>query len=132
MSKVYIYCEKNKCNGLTVTSDSDIIKFNLESKYEDTNKSELYFIYDILKYDIPECIYTSNTYIKNVLSEWIYIWAKENFEYELVKEVDNTTIKGMRPNSDILILIYKLIKNTSLKIYCFAINDVINVLKKMK
>lgn len=130
MSKVYIYCEKNKCNGLTVTSDNDIIKFNLESKYEDTNKSELYFIYDILKYDIPECIYTSNTYIKNVLSEWIYIWAKENFEYELVKEIDNTTIKGMRPNSDILILIHKLIKNTSLKIYCFAINDIINVLKK--
>lgn len=130
MSKVYVYCEKNKCNGLTITSDNDIIKFNLDSKYDDTNKSELYFIYDILKYGIPECIYTSNVYIKNVLSEWIHIWASENFEYELVKEVDNTTIKGMRPNSDILILIHKLIKNTSLKIYCFAINDIINVLKK--
>lgn len=130
MSKVYVYCEKNKCNGLTITSDNDIIKFNLESKYDDTNKSELYFIYDILKYDIPECIYTSNVYIKNVLSEWIHIWASENFEYELVKEVDNTTIKGMRPNSDILISIYKLIKNSSLKIYCYAINDIINTLKK--
>lgn len=97
----------------------------LKCQYEiDNVQTELYHIYDIIK-ELKDCkeihIYTKNLYIKNVIHEWIHLWEKDNFKFDLVKETftegelyrkkHETKVAGYRPNHEILRRIKSLIRD---------------------
>ena len=71
-------------------------------------------------------IYTYDIYVRNVLSEWMYEWERENWKFRLIRETiikgkdknkkHEDIVKGMRPNYEILQQIMTIVKKFNIQI----------------